>query len=205
MKLYQGWRSSASWRVRWALKLKGVEFEPVWVDIENGENLKVVGPKNPLASLPTLELDDGTTITDSVAIIEWLEETRPEPRLLPKDPLERARVRQLVQLISSGTHPMQNSSVKNAAASDPEGQRAWCAKWIVRGLTAYEAHLAQRPSKFSHGDTLTMADLYLVPQVKNGERHGADLSRVPNVMRVYQTCLATPEAQATLPLATPPR
>ena len=205
MKLYQGWRSSASWRVRWAMKIKGVEFEPVWVDIENGENLKVVKPKNPLASLPTLELDDGTTITDSVAIIEWLEETRPNPPLLPKDPLERARVRQLVQLITSGTHPMQNGSVKNAVSKDPTEQKAWCARWIERGLAAYEVHLAQRPGKFSHGDTLTMADLYLVPQVKNGERHGADLSRVPNVMRVYQTCLATPEAQATLPLASPPR
>ena len=204
MKLYQGWRSSASWRVRWALALKKVDYTPVWVGIEDGENLRVVKPKNPLASLPTLELDDGTAITDSVAIIEWLEETKPTPPLLPKDPLERARVRQLVQLITAGTHPMQNSAVKNAISDDPEKQKAWCRTWIERGLAAYEAHLAAHPSKFSHGDTLTMADLYLVPQVKNGERHGADLRPFPNVMRVYQTCLQTPEAQATLPLSAPP-
>ena len=155
---------------------------------------------NPLFALPTLVLDDGTVLTESVAILEWLEETHPAPPLLPKDPLARAHVRELVQLVNSGIHPLQNSSVMAAISDDPETKRAWAARWIERGLTAYEAHLQRSPpGRFSVGDTLTMADLFLTPQVRNAERHGADLSACPRVRAVHAACLETPEARATDP------
>lgn len=199
MKLYEGWRSSASWRVRWALALKHISVDSVLVDIESGENLTVLAGKNPLHALPTLELDDGQLLTDSVAIIEWLDETHPDPPLLPTDPLARARVRALVQLVSSAIHPLQNTSVREAISDDPEAQRAWCRRWIERGLVAFEAHVAATAGPYCAGDVLTMADLYLVPQVRNAERHGADLSACPRVREIYAACLQRPEIGATDP------
>jgi maleylacetoacetate isomerase len=198
VRLHEGWRSSASWRVRWALALKRVAYQSVLVDIDRGEHHRLA-PLNPMRSVPTLELDDGTVLTESVAIIEWLEETRPQPALLPSDPRERAHVRELVQIINSGIHPLQNTSVRLAISSDPDEQGAWCSRWIVRGLAAYEAHVARGGGRFSSGDRFTMADLYLAPQVRNAERFGADLSACPRVREIYAACLETPEGQATSP------
>jgi maleylacetoacetate isomerase len=124
MKLYEGWRSSASWRVRWALALKRVAVDSVLVDIEAGEHLTRLAGKNPMRAVPTLELDDGSTLTESTAIIEWLDETHPDPPLLPREPLARARVRALVQLVNAGIHPLQNTAVRKAISDDPEVQRA---------------------------------------------------------------------------------
>jgi maleylacetoacetate isomerase len=199
MKLYEGWRSSASWRVRWALALKRVEYQSVMVDLETGEHHTRLAAVNPMHQVPTLQLDDGRTLTESVAIIEWLDETIPEPRLMPAEPFARARVRELVQVINSGIHPLQNSITRLAVSPDPEIQRAWMSRWIERGLRAYEAHVAGERGRFSLGDRLTMADLYLVPQVKNAERHRADISGCQRVHDIYAACLETPEAQATQP------
>jgi maleylacetoacetate isomerase len=199
MKLYQGWRSSASWRVRWALALKRIAYEGVLVDIDAGEHLAALAPLNPMRQVPTLVLDDGRVLTESVAIIEWLEETTPDPPLLPRDAFARARVRGLVQLINAGVHPLQNTMVRKAISAEPAPQRAWAGRWIERGLAAYEAHVAGVAGRFSVGDELSMADLYLVPQVRNAERHGADISGCPRVRRIYEACLETPEARATDP------
>ncbi|HKE14121.1 MAG TPA: maleylacetoacetate isomerase [Kofleriaceae bacterium] len=198
MRLHEGWRSSASWRVRWALALKQVPYESVLVDIDRGEHL-ALAPLNPMCAIPTLELDDGTALAESVAIIEWLEETRPEPALLPGGARERAHIRELVQIINSGVHPLQNTGVRLAISDDPEQQRAWCARWIERGLVAFEAHVARTRGRFSAGDAITMADLYLVPQVRNAERHAADIGACPRVREIYAACLETPEARATDP------
>lgn len=198
MRLHEGWRSSACWRVRWALALKRVPYESVLLDLDRGEH-QALAPLNPMRAIPTLELDDGSTLTESVAIIEWLEETRPDPALLPAGARERAHVRELVQIINSGVHPLQNTSVRLTISPDPEPQAAWCRRWIERGLVAYEAHVARGGGRFSAGDQLTMADLYLAPQVRNAERWGADLSACPRVRDIYAACLETPEARATDP------
>jgi maleylacetoacetate isomerase len=201
MRLYEGWRSSASWRARLALALKRIAYDSVLLEDAPEYRTALTGI-NPLRAVPTLVLDDGRVLTDSVAIIEWLDETHPEPPLLPADPWERARVRELVQLITSGVHPLQNTQIQQAVAPDDEAaQRAWCARWIKRGLEAYEQHLRDETGRFSRGDRLTMADVYLVPQVRNAERHGADLSGCPRVQQIYATCMELPEVQATDPVA----
>jgi maleylacetoacetate isomerase len=199
MRLYQGWRSSASWRVRWALALKRIDHESVLVDIARGEQHSVLASLNPMRAVPTLELDDGSVLTESVAIIEWLDETHPRPPLLPADPRQRAHVRELVQIINAGVHPLQNTIVRLAISSDEEAQRAWVCRWIERGLAAYEAHVARTPGRFSAGDELTMADLYLAPQVRNAERHAAELTAMPRVRAIYAACMETPEARSTDP------
>ena len=199
MMLYEGWRSSASWRVRWALALKQISYQSVLVDIEAGEHLTVLASLNPLRTVPTLEFDDGRVLTESVAIIEWLDETCPGPHLLPQDPYARARVRELVQIVNSAIHPLQNTAVRKAISSDAEAQRAWMRPWIERGLGGYEAHVRDDAGRFSVGDELTMADLYLVPQVRNAERHGADISGCRRVLEIYAACMELPEARRTDP------
>jgi maleylpyruvate isomerase len=199
MKLYQGRTSSASWRVRWGLAIKRVAYEPIFVDIAAGEHETALVAVNPMRQVPTLVLADGTALAESVAILEYLEETIPAPALLPADPRQRARVRQLVQLVNAGIHPLQNTAVRKAVAGDAEGQRVWAARWIERGLAAYEEHVAGTTSRFSAGDALTMAELYLVPQVRNARRYAVDLAPYPRVRAIADAALATPEAQATSP------
>jgi maleylpyruvate isomerase len=199
MKLYEGWRSSASWRVRWALALKKLPYESVWLDVAAGEHMRVLPNLNPLCTVPTLELPGGDVLTESVAIIEWLDETRPDPPLLPGDPRARARVRQLVQLVNADIHPLQNTSVRRAIAADERAQNAWCAHWIERGLSAYEALVRAQTGRFSLGDSLTMADLFLIPQIESAERFGAEIRPCKRIRSIYDACLATPEAQATHP------
>jgi maleylacetoacetate isomerase len=199
VKLYEGWRSSASWRVRWALALKRVPYRSVFVDIAAGEHVAVLAPVNPMRQVPSLELSDGRVLTESVAIIEWLDETIPDPPLLPADPFLRARTRELVQIVNADIHALQNTITRLAISDDPEVQRAWACRWIERGLAAYEAHARTLAGRFSIGDRLGMADLFLAPQVRAAERHGADLSACPRVLAIYQACLETPEARATQP------
>jgi maleylacetoacetate isomerase len=201
MKLYEGWRSSASWRVRWALALKKVPYESVWLDIAAGEHLRVLPSINPLCTVPTLEFAAGEVLAESVAIIEWLEETHPDPRLLPSDAHARARVRQLVQIINADIHPLQNTIVRRAIATEERAQHAWCARWIERGLCAYEALVRPYKGEFSVGDSLTMAELFLIPQMENAARFGADIRGCERIRRIYEVCLAMPEAQATHPRA----
>jgi len=201
MKLYQGRRSSASWRVRWGLALKRIPFDPVYVDIASGAHHAVLDPLDPMHQVPTLVLDDGTILTESVAILEYLDEMVPTPPLLPADPLARARVRALVQLINSGIHPLQNTIVRHTLSPSPDAQRAWAALWITRGLTAYERHLSRSPSRFSVGDTLTVADLFLIPQLRNARRHAVDLTPFPLLRAVHDAAMSTPEAQASSPEA----
>ncbi len=199
MRLYEGWRSSASWRVRWALRSKKVAYESTLIDVEIGDQHTVLASKNPMHQVPTLELDDGQLLTESVAIIEWLDETHPDPALLPKDPLARARVRELVQIINSGVQPLQNTIVRKAISSDPEAQRAWVCRFIERGLRAYETHVRAYAGRFSIGDQLSMADLYLVPQVRNAKRHDADISTCRRVLAIYDACMELPDVKATDP------
>jgi maleylacetoacetate isomerase/maleylpyruvate isomerase len=195
VKLYTYFRSSAAFRVRIALNLKGLAYEPVFVHLAKGEHRKAdYAAVNPQTLLPTLELDDGTRLTQSLAIIEWLDEKHPAPALLPRDALARARVRSLAYLVACEIHPLNNLRVlqhlKRALGQSQEQIDNWYRHWIADGLAKLEADLA-RPGtgKFCHGDAPSMADCCLVPQIFNAKRYNSDLAPYPVTMRVFDNCM----------------
>lgn len=204
--LYQYWRSSASWRVRWALSIKGVAFESIPVNLIAGEQGSAEHHgRNPIGRVPTLVLEDGRSLGESVAILEWLEETIPSPALYPKDPWQRARTRQLVEIVNAAVQPLQNISVLGKLSPDSAAQRAWAAHFNDLGLAAYEALLAQIALEgggngpFSIGDALSAADVFLVPQLYAARRFQVDVSRFPRVLAAEQAALATPHAEGARP------
>jgi maleylacetoacetate isomerase/maleylpyruvate isomerase len=193
VKLYTYFRSSAAFRVRIALNLKGVPYQPVFVHLAKGEHRNPEYAKvNPQALVPTLELDDGSRLNQSLAIIEFLEEQHPSPALLPKDALGRARVRSLSNLVASEIHPINNLRVlqhlKRALGQNQEQIDTWYRYWIADGLAKLEAELQGR-NRFCHGDAPTMADCCLVPQIFNAKRYNSDLAPYPNTMRVFDECM----------------
>ena len=194
MKLYTYFRSSAAFRVRIALNLKGLAYEPVFVHLAKGEHRAPAYAKvNPQALVPTLELDDGTRLNQSLAIIEYLDETHPAKPLIPKDALGKARVRSLSFLIASEIHPVNNLRVlqhlKRALGQNEDQINTWYRHWIADGLTKLEAELATSKGKFCHGDSPTMADCCLVPQIFNAKRYQSDLTPYPATMRVFEACM----------------
>jgi len=193
VKLYTYFRSSAAFRVRIALQLKGLEYEPVFVHLAKGEHRSGDYPQvNPQALLPTLELDDGTRLSQSLAIIEYLDERHPQPPLVPKEPLARARVRSISQLIASEIHPLNNLRVLQhlkRLGQTQEQVDTWYRFWIADGLAKLEAELKGKAGKFCHGDTPTMADCCLVPQIFNAKRFNSDLAPYPTTMQVFEACM----------------
>jgi maleylacetoacetate isomerase len=195
VRLYTYFRSSAAFRVRIALNLKGIPYEPRFVHLAKGEHRKPGFTQvNAQALLPTLELDDGTRLNQSLAIIEYLEEKHPQPALLPKDSIGKARVRSLSYLIAAEIHPLNNLRVlqhlKRSLAQSEEQVNTWYRHWIADGLAKLEAELA-RPGtgKFAHGDVPGMADCCLVPQIFNAKRYNCDLAPYPTTMRVFDQCM----------------
>ncbi|HTM59265.1 MAG TPA: maleylacetoacetate isomerase [Burkholderiales bacterium] len=193
MKLYTYFRSSAAFRVRIALNLKGLKYEPRFVHLPKGEHRAAeYSQVNAQALLPTLELDDGTRLNQSLAIIEYLDEKHPQPPLVPKESLARARVRSLSYLIASEIHPLNNLRVLQHLKRLGQTQEqidTWYRYWIADGLAKLEAELAGRAGKFCHGDAPTMADCCLVPQIFNAKRFNSDLAPYPTVMRVFDACM----------------
>ena len=194
MKLYTYFRSSAAFRVRIALHLKGIAYEPAFVHLAKGEHLQPAYAKiNPQGLLPALQVD-GTLLAQSIAIMEYLEETHAQPPLLPADPLARARVRSLSLIVACEIHPLNNPRVlkyvKNALGHSQDEVNAWYRHWIADGLAKLEAELA-RPGtgRHCHGDTPTMADCCLVPQIFNAQRFECDLKPYPTLMRVFDACM----------------
>ncbi|XP_017074616.2 probable maleylacetoacetate isomerase 1 [Drosophila eugracilis] len=183
--LYSYWPSSCSWRVRIALAIKKIEYEikPTSLlktasDHAYTEEYRAV---NPMQKVPSLKID-GHTLCDSVAIMHYLDETRPQPSILPQDPVKRAKVREIVELIGSSIQPLQNSAVLNHVGKD--NSLEWAQHWINRGFQGLEKILSQSAGKFCVGDELTMADICLVPQVGNARRYKADLSPYPTIVRL---------------------
>jgi maleylacetoacetate isomerase/maleylpyruvate isomerase len=194
VKLYTYFRSSAAFRVRIALNLKGLAYDPVFVHLARGEHRKPqYANVDPQALLPTL-VDDGEALSQSLAIIEYLDEKHPEPRLLPEDSLGRARVRSLSLLVACEIHPLNNlrtlQHLKRALGQNEEQINAWYRHWIADGVAKLEADLGRgRGGPFCHGASPTMADCCLVPQIFNAKRYESDLAPYPTVMRIFDACM----------------
>lgn len=209
MKLIGYFRSSAAFRVRIALNLKGIAVEHASRHLRKGEQSSAdYAALNPQKLVPALVLDDGAVLTQSIAIMEYLEETHPEPPLLPKDPVSRARVRSLSLIVSADIHPIQNLRVmaylRQKFEQTEEGAFGWSRHWIETGFDAYEATLAQEGTgAFSHGNQPTMADMCLVPQVFNATRFKVDMKRYPTIQRIYDTCMKHPAFDAAQPSKQP--
>lgn len=187
MKLHGYFRSSASYRVRIALNLKGLTPEHLPHHLRKGEQCAPAYLAiNPQGLVPTLESDAGAILTQSLAIIEWLDETNPNPPLLPNDPMRRAKVRAFAQAIACDTHPVQNLKVlaRLRKLGLPEEQVTEWAAWANReGLSACETLIAEEAGPFCFGDTPTLADLCLVPQLANARRFGVDVSAYPRLLK----------------------
>ncbi len=187
MKLHGYFRSSASYRVRIALNLKGLDADHLSHHLRKGEQRDPAFlALNPQGLVPALQDDTGAVLTQSLAIIEWLEETQPQPALLPKDPLRRAKVRAFAQAVACDIHPVQNLKVlaRLRELGVPEEQVAGWAAWANReGLGACEALIANESGPFCFGEAPTMADLCLVPQLFNARRFGVDVSAYPRLLK----------------------
>ncbi|HBZ44163.1 MAG TPA: maleylacetoacetate isomerase [Maritimibacter sp.] len=206
MKLYSYWRSTTSYRVRIALNLKGVSYTSVPVDLVAGDQRSDdYVAVNPGRGVPALVLEDGAVLTQSMAILDWLEETHPEPALLPSGPVARAHVRAAALGIATDIHPVNNLRVVGRLKSMGHSQDEavdWMNHWMIEGFTAFQS-LIERDTPFCFGEAPGLADLCLVPQLYNAHRWGTDLTRFARLTEIEARCLdlaafdaARPEAQA---------
>ena len=203
MELYNYFRSSASYRVRIALALKGLAYDYKPVHLPKNEQFTESYAAVSAARLVPLLNDSGHMLTQSMAIIEYLDETHPEPPLLPRDALGRARVRALAQDIACEIHPLNNLRVlrylvREVKVSEDDKNR-WYRHWVETGLEVLERQLAGQPSTYCHGETPGLADCVLVPQIFNAQRFEARLDHVPQVMRVFEACMKLEAFERTRP------
>lgn len=202
MRLYGYWRSSSAWRVRIALEWKGLpwEYVPVHLVADGGQqNLPAHAARNPMRQVPVLELDDGRLLSQSVAIVEYLEELQPTPPLLPADPFARAVVRQLVEVVNSGIQPLQNLRVLAAMEAAGGDRGAWARQVIEPGLAALQELARPHAGRFLVGDAPSLADVFLVPQLYNARRFGCGLEPLDLLLRVEQAAQALPAFQRAHP------
>lgn len=195
MKLYGYWRSSTSYRLRIALKLKDISFETVPVDLlAGGQNEDNYLSLNPSGGVPSLVLEDGAVLTQSMAMLEYLEAVYPSPSMIPSDPLDATMVRAAANIIACDIHPVNNlkiiSALKGLGHSQDETV-TWMNDWMLQGLRSYQAALPPG-TKFSFGNAPTVADICLVPQLYNAHRWGTDLSTLTRLTEIETRCLALP-------------
>jgi len=207
-KLYDYYRSTAAYRVRIALNLKGIDYEKIPVNLKPGldeQHSTAYRLVNPQSRVPTY-VDGFFNVGQSSAILEYLEETHPEPALLPRDPVHRAKVRELCAIIGCDIHPVNNLSIlqylKNELNVDPLDVQNWYSHWIHQGFGAIEAHL-ERSELAGHpycfGEHLSMADLYLTAQVYNANRFDVDISAYPLILEIDAACQKLPEFNKAAP------
>ena len=208
LKLYTYFRSSAAWRVRIALAVKGVAAEAVPISLikdggqQHGDAFAAI---NPQRLVPALVLPDGTTLTQSLAIIDWIEAAFPTPSLFPAEPIQRARVLAAAHVVAMDIHPINNLRVLNQLGAqfgaDAEAKANWMRHWMRLGFDALDDLL--KPSPFCFGNTITLADLCLVPQIYNARRWSLDMSAWPELLAIEARCLELPAFAATAPEAQP--
>jgi maleylpyruvate isomerase len=211
VRLYAYWRSSSAWRVRIVLEVKGFVYEYIAINLGPQaleQSTAAYAEINPLQQVPILEWQDGSErvrLSQSVAIIEYLEELRSEPALCPRDRLARARVREAVQIVNSGMQPLQNSStlaeIKRVAGDAV--MRSWACDVMVPGFHALEAHAERFAGRCSVGDALSWADVYLVPQLYNARRWGLSLAAFPRLLAIESYLNELPAFQRARPEAQP--
>ncbi len=203
--LYGYWRSSSAWRVRIALNFKDVPYEYVAVHLledggqQHGEDFRA---KNPMRQVPLLEIRDGAEtirLAQSVAIIEYLEKRFPEPSLIPEDLVLAAKARQLAEMVNAGIQPLQNLRVLQDIVALGGDKVEWGKKWIENGFAALEAEAEPLATRFLMGDRVTIADIFLVPQMYNARRFGVDLGRFPTLARCARACEELPPFAAAHP------
>jgi maleylacetoacetate isomerase len=210
IKMFGFWRSAASFRVRCALNLKGLPYVEEMIDIDVGEQYASAYRKaNPQSAVPTVIVDDGPPLTQSLAILEYLEETFPQPPLLPADALGRARVRSLALLFAADHHPLIVPRIRRYLTDvlkiDDARRNDWIKHWFREGLSQAEARLADDPAtgRFCHGDTPTIADLCLISQVMGARGFKVDVTDMPTVVRIADACLAIDAVARAQPLRQP--
>lgn len=205
--LHAYYYSSCSWRARLSLAFKGIKYEYRAVNIVTGEQFDPSFRKfNPLGTVPVLEID-GAAITDSIAILEFLEERYPDARpLLPKDLKQRAAVRQAVAVVSSGIQPLQNLRVGRYVEDKlggPQERLLWMQHWIATGLRALEEAVALTAGRYCFGDEVTLADVVLVPQLASAERFKVDMAQFPTLTRIGEALYELPEVRESVPQKQP--
>ena len=211
VQLYGFWRSLATYRVRTALALKGVKAEEISINLLQGKQFAdAYKAVNPQSVVPALVIDEGPPLYQSMAILEYLEETRPHPALLPKDARGRARVRGLAQIAVADGHPIITPRIRSYLETelhlDEAARNRWCAHWMLKALEAIEGHLAKEreTGRFCHGDAPTLADICLASQVIGAKNYfNCDTSGVPAVMRIFGACMEIDAFDRSQPLKQP--
>jgi len=204
MELYHYWRSSASWRVRWGLEIKRIPHMKIPVNLLDAEEKSSnYLSKNPAGYVPCLMVN-GNPLGESLAILEWLEETYPNPSFFDGNNYKRALIRQLAETINSGIQPLQNLDVLKKISSDKNVQTEWVQFWIKRGLGIYEKIISAYSTNFSVSDHPTVADLCLVPQCHAAHRFQVDLAPYPRIQKIYDHSIRLEECYSSRPEAFEP-